>query len=164
MIKSINIHSSIFICLIFLFSNCKSNQTVDSEKTKKDSVQKSDLSSKISSEYSKYLISPPDSDYTGDYIDKYPNGVIKFTGFFRFGERHGQWMAFYDNGIKWSDCFYDKGKKHGATMVYHPNGKLKYSGWYKQDQRDSIWFWYDEKGKELDRHAFRMGVETGLVN
>ena len=164
MIKSINIFTCIFICLAFLFSNCKSDQTTDTEKMKKDSLEKSTLDSKIKSELNKYLIAPPDTDYTGDYIDKYSNGVIKFTGFFRFGERHGEWMAFYDNGIKWSDCFYDKGKKHGSTMVFHPNGQLKYSGWYKQDQRDSLWFWYDEKGKEVDRHAFRMGVETGLVN
>lgn len=27
------------------------------------------------------LIMPPDSEYTGDYIDKYPSGIIKFKGF-----------------------------------------------------------------------------------
>ena len=63
-----------------------------------------------------------------------------------------------------ANCFYDKGIKQGSTMVYHPNGQLQYSGWYKQDQKDSLWFFYDDKGKELDRRAFRLGVETGLVN
>lgn len=153
------------ICLTFFFSNCKGD-TADAENIKQDSlkaISKAD-SSKIAAELNKYLIAPPDPDYTGDYIDKYPNGVIKFTGFFRFGQRHGQWMAFYENGIKWSECFYDKGLKHGSTMVYYPNGNLTYSGWYKQDQKDSIWFWYDDKGKEVDRRAYRMGVETGLVN
>src|ERR1043166_6703597 len=28
------------------------------------------------------LIVPPDSSYTGDYVDKYPAGIIKFKGFF----------------------------------------------------------------------------------
>lgn len=159
------ITSIILVSLAFLFSNCQGN-AADAEKAKQDSLKtlsKSD-SSKIAQELNKYLITPPDPDYTGDYIDKYPNGVIKFTGFFRFGKRHGQWIAFYENGIKWSECFYDKGLKHGSTQVFYPNGNLTYSGWYKQDQKDSLWFWYDEKGKEVDRRAYRMGVETGLVN
>ena len=157
--------SVIFICLTVLFANCKSG-SAEAEKVKQDSLKAiSNVDSlKIATELNKYLITPPDPDYTGDYIDKYPNGVIKFTGFFRFGQRHGQWMAFYDNGLKWSECFYDKGLKHGSTQVFYPNGNLNYSGWYKQDQKDSLWFWYDDKGKEVDRRAYRMGVETGLVN
>jgi antitoxin component YwqK of YwqJK toxin-antitoxin module len=158
------------LCLVIFFtvflSNCKSDGSTTVETTKQNntkSISKED-SLKIANELNKYMIQPPDPDYTGDYVDKYSNGVIKFTGFFRFGLRHGQWIAFYENGLKWSECFYDKGKKHGATMVYHPNGELKFSGWYKNDLKDSLWFWYDEKGKEIDKHAFRMGEETGLVN
>lgn len=154
----------VFISLSILFFNCKSDGEANAEKMKQDSLKNASLKSNSNSAYSQYLISPPDSDYTGDYVDKYPNGIIKFTGFFRFGQRHGQWMAFYDNGLKWSECFYDKGKKHGASMVYHPNGKLFYSGWYKNDLKDSLWFYYDTIGKEVDRRAFRNDIETGLVN
>lgn len=164
MIKLITIPACIFICLSFLFSNCKSNGSSDSEKLKQDSLQKAATAPTVANEYSQYLISPPDTDYTGDYIDKYPNGVIKFTGFFRFGQRHGQWMAFYENGIKWSECFYDKGKRYGSSMVYYPDGKLQYSGWFKKDLKDSLWFFYDKSGKEIDKRAFRNGEETGLVN
>ena len=155
----------ILVCFSCLFTNCGSG-TADAEKAKQDSLKSiSNADSlKIATELKKYLITPPDPDYTGDYIDKYSNGVIKFTGFFRFGQRHGQWMAFYENGLKWSECFYDKGLKHGSTQVFYPNGNLNYSGWYKQDQKDSLWFWYDDKGKEIDRRAYKMGVETGLVN
>lgn len=162
--KSISISICLIVFLSFLFSNCKSNDNSNTDKIKQDSLQKTKMTPAVSNEYSKYIVSPPDTDYTGDYIDKYPNGVIKFNGFFRFGERHGQWMAFYENGIKWSECFYDKGKKHGATMVYYPNGKLQYSGWFKNDLKDSLWFFYDQSGKEIDKHAFRNGEETGLVN
>ncbi len=164
--KYINVITTIIlVCFSFLFTNC-GNGASDAEKVKQDStksISKAD-SMKIATELNKYMIQPPDPDYTGDYVDKYSSGVIKFTGFFRFGQRHGQWMAFYENGIKWSECFYDKGLKHGATQVFYPNGKLTYSGWYKQDKKDSLWFWYDDKGKEVDRRAYRMGVETGLVN
>ena len=53
------------------------------------------------------LILPPDSDYTGSYVDKYPNGIVKFSGYFRFGERHGQWMSFHPNGLAWSELHFD---------------------------------------------------------
>jgi len=165
MTKLRTIQFIVLTSLGILFFNCKGGGS-DSEQQKQDSLKgiSNADSQRIVNELNKYLIQPPDSDYTGDYIDKYPNGVIKFTGFFRFGKRHGEWMAFYENGLKWSDCFYDKGKKHGATMVYHSNGKLYYSGWYKNDLRDSLWLFYDTLGKEIDRHAFRNDIETGLVN
>lgn len=154
----------LFICYSFFFVSCSSG-TEKAEKAKLDSLNKvqSD-SAKLVNELNKFQIQPPDPDYSGDYVTKYPNGIIKFSGFFRFGKRHGQWMAFYDNGKKWSECFYDKGKKHGLTQVFHPNGELFYTGWYKEDVKDSLWFFYDDKGKEVDRRAYNKGVETGLVN
>jgi antitoxin component YwqK of YwqJK toxin-antitoxin module len=155
---------AVFFSFSFLFIGCKSTSDADFEKVRLDSIQNAASNAAVNSAYSKYLITPPDTDYTGDYVDKYPNGVIKFTGFFRFGQRHGQWMAFYENGIKWSECFYDKGKKHGSSMVFYPDGKTQYSGWFKNDLKDSLWFFYDAAGKEVDRRAYRDGVETGLVN
>lgn len=154
---------SIALVLCLLNTSCKSDQSgdvanQDSLKTAKADTQKNN------SPYSQYIITPPNPDYTGDYVDKYSNGIIKFSGFFRFGQRHGQWMAFYENGIKWSECFYDNGKRHGASTVYYPDGKVQYTGWFKNDQRDSLWFFYDSTGKEVDRRAFRNGEETGLVN
>lgn len=154
----------LFICYSFFFVSCSSGNE-KAEKAKQDSlnIAQSD-SAKLVNELNKFQIQPPDPDYSGDYVTKYPNGIIKFSGFFRFGKRHGQWMAFYDNGKKWSECFYDKGKKHGLTQVFHPNGELFYTGWYKEDAKDSLWFFYNDKGQEVDRRAYNKGVETGLVN
>ncbi len=160
--RTLLLQIALFMGFIALFANCKSDPSTQLEND--SNVQQADTQ-KAGVTDSKYLIVPPNDDYTGDYVDKYPNGIIKFTGFFRFGKRHGHWMAFYENGIKWSECFYDNGKKHGSSMVYFPNGKLQYSGWFKNDLRDSLWFFYDEKtGKELDRRAYREDQETGLVN
>lgn len=163
MFKFITLPSFILFCVVVLFPNCKSS---GSDTTSlKDSLAAENANNKnVESSYSKYIIQPPDSDYTGDYIDKYPNGVIRFNGFFRFGQRHGQWMAFYEDGVLWSECFYDKGLRHGSSKVYFPNGKLQYEGWFKNDLRDSLWLFYDETGKEIDKRAYRNDEETGLVN
>lgn len=101
------------------------------------------------------LIMPPDSTYTGDYIDKYPNGIVKFRGFFRFGKRHGQWMSFFPTGLAWSEMHYDKGLRQGPNIAYYENGKKRYEGFYKNDQRDSVWTYYDSTGVVLERLQFR---------
>src|SRR5689334_10461554 len=77
------------------------------------------------------LIMPPDSTYTGDYIDKYPSGVVKFRGQFRFGKRHGAWLSFYPHGGPWSELHYDKGLREGANITYVENGNKLYEGFYK---------------------------------
>jgi len=164
MLKFTTLLATTFICFSLLFTNCKSNQGEDAQ-AKQDSLAAAANTKTVTiNEYNKYAISPPDTDYTGDYLEKYPNGITKFQGFYRFGLRHGHWMSFYDNGEKWSETFYDKGKRQGANNVYYPSGKLQYSGWYKNDLRDSLWFFYDEAGKEIDRRAYRENEETGLVN
>ncbi len=163
MIKATFYLSILFVTLLTLFPNCKGNQSEKIEMLMQDSVKKTDSINQLKP-INEYATVPPDPEYSGDYVDKYNNGIIKFIGTFRFGKRHGQWMAFYDSGIKWSECYYDKGKKHGESTVYFPNGKLHYRGWFKNDLRDSLWFFYDENGKETDKRAFRNDSETGLVN
>ena len=162
MSKLLIILASLSFLTVSFFSNCKSNQATDT--AKQDSLKSSTTTQANVSNGDKYAIMPPDTDYTGDYVDKYSSGIVKFSGFFRFGERHGQWMAFYENGNMWSECFYDKGKKQGATNVYYANGKPQYKGWYKNDMRDSLWLFFDTLGKQLDKRAFRNDQETGLVN
>lgn len=149
--------------MIILFMQCNGNEKEKTGLQKQDSIRNAD-SAKNLQPVNIYATIPPDPDYTGDYVDRYKNGIIKFNGSFRFGKRHGQWMAFYDNGMKWSECYYDKGKRQGESTVYFPNGKLHYKGWFKNDLRDSLWFFYDEAGKEVDKRAFKNDVETGLVN
>jgi len=133
--------------------SCQDNNKPLSEVEKMimDSLSKVSQRRKVDSlkQINPLLILPPDSEYTGDYIDKYPDGIVKFRGFFRFGQRHGQWISFYGTGMPWSEQHYDKGIKSGPNLVYYENGKLRYSGFYKKDKRDSSWIFYDSSGKVL---------------
>ena len=101
------------------------------------------------------LIVPPDSSYTGSYVDKYPSGITKFTGFFRFGQRHGQWLSFYPNGEIWSEMHYDKGLRHGPNKAYFESGKLRYEGFYKNDEQDSVWNYYDTLGAVAEKVLYK---------
>ena len=143
--------------LVFLLASCGSGD--DSEK----SVPLNDSLSKVRQrahadslkQKNPLLILPPDSDYTGDYIDKYPNGIIKFRGQYRFGERHGQWMSFYPNGEAWSEMHYDKGLREGPNLAYFENGKMRYQGFYKNDKQDSVWCYYDSIGNLAVRVLYK---------
>jgi antitoxin component YwqK of YwqJK toxin-antitoxin module len=148
-----------FICLLS-FSNCTSpeeKKITEEEKHYMDSVSKARQKLKVDSLKQKnpLLIMPPDSDYTGAYVDKYPSGITKFRGSFRFGKRHGQWMSFFPNGLLWSEMQYDKGLREGANIAYFENGKIRYSGFYKQDVKDSIWCYYDSLGKLSEKVLFK---------
>jgi len=143
--------SLIIIGLAMVFASCNNqNEKAQTEDEKKiaDSLSKIEQKKKVDSlkRDNPLLIMPPDSNYTGDYIDKYDNGVIKFKGYFRFGERHGQWISFYPNGVLWSELHFDKGAREGLNATYFKNGKKRYEGIYKKDKQDSIWNYYDTTG------------------
>ncbi len=146
----------LILAAIPVFYSCRNNPLVE-DKVKQDSIVTAEKVKQVQEEKKKniYLIEPPDTNYTGDYLDKYPNGNVKFQGFFRFGKRHGQWMAYYASGLLWSECFYDKGIRHGANNVYYEDGKPHYKGWYKNDLRDSTWTFYDTIGKVIEHIKFK---------
>ena len=134
---------------IFLFSCTSDDKFTESEKQIIDSISKVEQKFKADSlkRNNPLLIVAPDTNYTGDYVDKYLNGITKFKGYFRFGKRHGQWLSFYPNGLMWSEMFYDKGLRDGKNTTYFENGKIRYIGFYKNNLQDSIWTYFDTIGK-----------------
>lgn len=130
----------------------------DKEKQGLDSISKIDQKHKVDSmkRINPLLILPPDSEYTGSYVDKYPSGITKFVGFYRQGKRHGQWMSFFPNGIAWSEMHYDKGLRQGPNLVYFETGKMRYSGFYKNDQQDSVWSYFDSTGKIQKKIIYKL--------
>jgi antitoxin component YwqK of YwqJK toxin-antitoxin module len=152
-LKNININKLIskstlvfFILGIILFYSCQSNQ--------KDLVNNNLDSSLYKKENQVGVFTPPDSNYTGDYFEKYNSGIVKVRGFYRFGKKSGKWMYFYPNGKLWSEAFFNEDKMNGESRVYHPNGELYYSGFYKMDIADSVWNFYDSTGVLRDTRKY----------
>jgi antitoxin component YwqK of YwqJK toxin-antitoxin module len=135
-----------FILGIILFYSCQSNQ--------KDLVNNNLDSSLYKKENQVGVFTPPDSNYTGDYFEKYNSGIVKVRGFYRFGKKSGKWMYFYPNGKLWSEAFFNEDKMNGESRVYHPNGELYYSGFYKMDIADSVWNFYDSTGVLRDTRKY----------
>jgi antitoxin component YwqK of YwqJK toxin-antitoxin module len=140
------------MALLISFHACKSDQKDISEDTKaKTDPAKKEPAAK---ELGIGVFTPPDSTYTGDYFEKYPTGVIKVRGFFRFGKKSGKWMYFFPDGKLWSEAFFENDKMNGESNVYHRNGQLLYNGFYKMDKADSVWMFYDSTGKMVEKRDY----------
>ena len=132
-------------------------EKTEAELRAEDSLSKAKQSARVDSlkRSNPLLIAPPDSLYTGSYVDKYPNGITKFTGYFRFGKRHGQWLSFYPDGSAWSEMHYDKGLRHGPNITWFENGRKRFEGFYRDDRQDSVWRYYDSSGRLAEKVLYR---------
>lgn len=138
-----------FIIISLFVSSCMSNQKTDigNKVIKKEEVPASTTQSQINKIVDG--LAPPDTDYTGEFFQKYETGVVKTKGFFRFGKRHGQWFYFYPNGYLWSEAFYDNGKMNGHSKVYSENGKPYAEGEYRKDLSVGLWHYFDTSGQVI---------------
>jgi hypothetical protein len=157
--NNMKLHSLIILFSFGILIACEpeNKQLSDNEQKRLDSISIAGQRKRADSVRKTHplMIVPPDSTYTGDYVDRYPNGVVKFQGQFRFGERHGQWMSFYNDGKPWSEMHYDKGLRHGPNNTYYENGKLRYTGRYVLDRQDSIWDYYDSLGNLAEKVLYK---------
>ena len=157
-----DIKITLLLIVLVTFTSCNPSKTVEKELSEKEK-QSIDSVSKVQQKYvvdslkkiNPLLMMPPDSSFTGDYIDKYPNGIIKFKGYYRFGKRHGQWISFYENGLPWSEMHFDKGVRSGVNITYFETGKERYKGVYKNDKRDSIWMYFDSIGNLAEKLLYK---------
>ena len=95
---------------------------------------------------------PPVQD--GDYVKKYPSGVIQMRGYYVNGRRNGQWLSFFENGNIQSEGSYKDGLRDGKATVYYENGKIYYEGYYKDGKEVGIWIFYDESGKTINEKVY----------
>lgn len=158
--KNKNLLLCLAVCTLLLTSCSNSTKELTEEEKKEQAELRKKRQRVVSDSMRKanpMLIIPPDSEYTGDYIDKYPSGIIKFKGFFRFGQRHGDWLSFYPTGIKWSELTFDNGIKSGKNVAYYQDGKIRYEGYYKNDIQDSLWTYYDSAGVVIESFILSQG-------
>ena len=90
----------------------------------------------------------------GDYITKYPNGIIKMKGYYVNGKRNGQWTSFFESGNVQSEGFFKDGLRDGKALVYHGNGKIYYEGYYKDGREVGKWVFYDESGNKVNEKDY----------
>ena len=90
----------------------------------------------------------------GDYVKKYPSGIVQMRGFYLHGKRNGQWTSFFENGKIQSEGFFKDGLRDGKAVVYYQNGQVYYQGYYKDGKEVGKWVFFDENGKQVNEHDY----------
>jgi hypothetical protein len=90
-----------------------------------------------------------DSIWNGDYIEKYPNGVVKKRGYISGGLASGEWLTFYEDGKPWSRGFYRNGIRNGYGVSWHHDGQKSSEGYYNQGKPVGMWSYWSEYNHEL---------------
>jgi antitoxin component YwqK of YwqJK toxin-antitoxin module len=148
----------LFAASLLIFTACgPSEEEQKIIALKNDSIEKKKVKDSLIEAKKKnpLIIIEPDSTYSGDFLERYDNGIVKFKGYYRFGKRHGQWLSFYPNGNQWSEMFYDKGKMQGSNTTFYSNGKMRYKGYYNNNLQDSTWEYYDTVGVLLQTIKYK---------
>lgn len=90
----------------------------------------------------------------GNYVAKYPNGIVKMKGYYINGKRNGQWTSFFENGTVQSEGFFKDGLRDGRAVVYYENGKVYYEGYYKEGREVGKWTFYSPEGKIIQEKNY----------
>jgi len=82
----------------------------------------------------------------GPFQEKSIYGYDLLTGFFKDGEKDGEWKYYYYTGDLEKISNYKDGLLEGKYEYFYDSGQLNVKGKYKVNKKDSIWEWFTNKG------------------
>lgn len=85
--------------------------------------------------------------------------LILKKALYKNGEQHGEYIEYFPDGIIKGKGKYKHGYPDGVILKNHPNGKTMIKERWKNKKKHGWWTTYDESGKELGRKYYREGVE-----
>ncbi|NVN95736.1 MAG: LytTR family transcriptional regulator DNA-binding domain-containing protein [Bacteroidetes bacterium] len=89
----------------------------------------------------------------GEWKTYYDDGTLTDRINWKNGKREGIWEQNYSGGTLKTQFKNDK--LEGIYQVFTPEGKLRNQGKYKNNLKDGIWFWYDEKGLPNKKFVYK---------
>ena len=102
----------------------------------------------------------------GEYV-VYFNGlsekIIKERGFFRDGEKHGEWIQYnFDGDIIFKGNYVD-GKQVGEVVLCYDDGTIQDKGQYDQDgKKHGEWLHYYPSGELKSKENYTNGIGNGI--
>ncbi|MDP4208579.1 MAG: toxin-antitoxin system YwqK family antitoxin [Bacteroidota bacterium] len=101
----------------------------------------------------------------GFWKARYPNGIIKYTAFFKDDKPVGMMKRYSENGKLKADMLFDAtGTKAKVKMYYYQNGELAACGNFINTRKDSIWNYYSFYSKKLAKQeTYTNGNLNGIA-
>ncbi len=91
-------------------------------------------------------------------------GIFLFVGTILFSQKinpNGYNKFYYPNGTVSSEGMFKSGKPVGYWKSYYPDKTLKSEGNRKGDKLDSVWRFFDRKGRLTEVIDYKNGVKSG---
>lgn len=96
----------------------------------------------------------------GKWIGKYPDGTVRYEGYFKNDKPVGEWKRYNENGKLKAILVYIPNSAKVKAGLYDPNGSLVSRGNFILTKKDSIWTYYDN-GIVIGRESYSNGLKNG---
>lgn len=97
----------------------------------------------------------------GFWTQKYPNGNLKYEGFFFNDKPIGDFKRYdlYQNLV--AHLLYDSLSKSATVTFYHKGNKVAATGAYYEKEKDKVWKYYSPSGVLYSQESFKKGKKHG---
>jgi len=92
----------------------------------------------------------------------YDNDKPFSVAFYKNGIAQGTTITYYKSGEKQGDLIHDKDGKTARLVSYWPSGKIKATGKYVSQKKDSLWNYFNEKEILTSVESFKSGEAHGV--
>lgn len=101
---------------------------------------------------------------SGWWKQYYPNGAVRYKGYFSAGKPVGEFIRYYDDGLVKARMFYYEKSPRVHAVLYYNNGELAAEGWYIGTTKDSLWKYYSYYTGKLSTEEFYLnGKREGIT-
>ena len=77
----------------------------------------------------------------GKVVTYYPGTKqIMETGYYKNGQKHGQWIRYNKQGVKINEAYFDNGKPTGKWIVWDDNGVKRFEMQYENGKKTGTVF------------------------
>lgn len=90
------------------------------------------------------------------------SGKLIYEGEFKDDKPVGRFKYYYVNDSVQAIMNFKEGGKIAYAKLFHLNGKRMGEGKYINEQKDSVWIFYDEAGVKLSKDLYKMGKKNGV--
>ncbi len=97
----------------------------------------------------------------GMWIEKYPDGTIKYMIYFKDGHPAGTFKRFYPNGQLQADLKYEITGHRAAAIFYDQDGHRLAMGYYYDRKRDSLWQFFVDDTIVIREITYKKGLKNG---
>ncbi len=98
----------------------------------------------------------------GLWVEKYPNGMVKYEIFFKDNHPAGIYRKYYENGQLKAKMFFDDNGEYASAILYDENGNKVAMGYYHNHKKDSLWQYFAPGNIVIAEEHYKDGIKNGV--